>query len=317
MKIKHLAILFMSVIAMSCSKPQASNSVDEVVSLFEESVNQKDLTPLNEVFSSQAKIYEQGSVDESWEKYRDGHLGKEIADMENMKFSLDIKETSSGMDMALVRGNYLIEGAMHGSQISSAGLATLSLKIEDGMWKIVHLQFSRGCNKPSSGHDHGSHEEQSSAKPKAKSPKTAAMANVGEAHIHIDYSSPRMRGREIWGGLVAYDEVWATGAHRATAINFPKDVMINGTEVPAGKYGFFTIPGEDTWTLIINKNWDQHMADDYNASEDVVRITVKPEKLTENQEELLYTVTETGDNKGKISMAWEKLRVSFELEVVE
>lgn len=317
MKLQHVTLLLLSMVLFSCGKPSANNSVDEVIALFENSVNQKELTPLNEVFSSKAKIYEQGSVDESWEKYRDGHLGKEINEMANMEFSFDIKETIEGMDMALVRGNYLIEGEMHGSQISSAGLATLSLTIEDGLWKIVHLQFSRGCKKSASAHDHSNHKNETTAKPKAKSPKTAAMANIGDAHIHIDYSSPRVRGREIWGGLIAYDEVWATGAHRATAINFPKDVIINDTKVPAGKYGFFTIPGKETWTLIINKNWDQHMSDDYDPADDVVRITVTPEKLTENQEELLYTVTETGNNKGEIAMSWEKLRVSFTVEVME
>ncbi len=149
---------------------------------------------------------------------------------------------------------------------------------------------------------------------KPLSPRTSAMANVGENHVHIDYGSPSVRGRVIWGGLVAYDQVWATGAHKATSIELSQDVMINGTLVPKGKYGFFTIPGEQEWILIINKNFDQHLADDYNEKLDMVRIKVKPEQLAETKEALTYTVEPINDKKGKISMAWDKLQVSFEFE---
>jgi hypothetical protein len=63
---------------------------------------------------------------------------------------------------------------------------------------------------------------------KPKSPRMAAMAMVGNNHVHIDYGSPSVRGRNIWNGLVAYDQVWATGAHRATTIDFSDDVIIDG-----------------------------------------------------------------------------------------
>lgn len=149
---------------------------------------------------------------------------------------------------------------------------------------------------------------------KPLSPRTSTMANVSENHVHIDYGSPSVRGRVIWGGLVAYGQVWATGAHKATSIEFSQDVMINETLAPKGKYGFFTIPGEQEWILIINKNFDQHLADDYDEKLDVVRIKVKPEQLAETQEALIYTVEPLSDKQGKISMTWDKLRVSFEFE---
>lgn len=312
-KLFTTTILALSVLMFSCNdsvKPK--NTANEVLDLFVSSVNDKNLEPLNAVFSPKAKIYEQGSVDDSWEHYRDGHLGKEIEEMQEMTFSVEVAESLVNKEMALLRGNYLIKGEVQGQQINSAGLITLSMQVEEGMWKIVHLQFSRGCNKPAN--DHAAHGADNDDKPKPKSPKTAAMGNAGDTHIHIDYSSPSVRGRTIWGGLVEYDKVWATGAHRATAINFSEDVEINNTKVPAGKYGFFTIPGENEWTLIINKNWDQHMSDDYDPSLDVVRIKVDPEKLSENQEALTYAVNETGNSTAEVTMVWEKLKVSFEVK---
>jgi hypothetical protein len=103
------------------------------------------------------------------------------------------------------------------------------------------------------------------------------MANIGSVHVHIDYSSPSVRGREIFGGLVAFDEVWVTGAHSATNISFDKDLMIEGKEVKSGKYALFTIPGKESWTVILNSNYDQHLADDYTEEEDVARwIVGKP-----------------------------------------
>jgi Protein of unknown function (DUF2911) len=155
--------------------------------------------------------------------------------------------------------------------------------------------------------------EATESKPKKKpaSPKQQAMAMVGNNHIHIEYSSPSVRGRVIWGGLVPYGKVWSTGAHKATSINFPEAVIINGTEIPAGKYGFFTIPGEETWTVILNKNWDMHLADDYQEAEDVIRFEVRPERLDNIQEALAYKVESTGDNTGVISVAWENVKISF------
>lgn len=150
-------------------------------------------------------------------------------------------------------------------------------------------------------------------KPKSKSPAEAAMSNIGDVHVHIAYHSPGVRGRTIFGGLVAFDEVWVTGAHSATTINFPGDVSLNGKEVKKGKYALFTIPGKNEWTLIINKNFDQHLADDYDATLDIVRLSLKPQTLTEVQEHLLYEVKATKDNEGIISMAWANTKISFNI----
>lgn len=149
---------------------------------------------------------------------------------------------------------------------------------------------------------------------KAKSPHTSSMEMVGANHVHIDYSSPSVRGRNIWNGLVAYGQVWSTGAHKATWIEFSEDVMIANTKVEKGKYGFFTIPGKKEWVLILSKTWDMHLADDYKSESDVIRLNVKPKKNKTLVEALTYEVIAKDENKGKIKMSWENLNVSFDFQ---
>jgi len=160
-------------------------------------------------------------------------------------------------------------------------------------------------------HEHHQPAQSETSKPKPKSPRQSAMAMVGDNHVHVDYGSPSVRGRQIWNGLVAYDQVWATGAHKATWIDFSQDVVINGKLVPKGKYGFFTIPGPKEWTLILSKDWDMHLADDYQPAQDMVRVQVKPEPQDELTESLTYAVVPEGKGKGKIRMSWEKVSVSL------
>lgn len=146
---------------------------------------------------------------------------------------------------------------------------------------------------------------------KPLSPHTSTMAMIGDAHIHIDYSSPGVRDRMIFGGLLAYDQVWQTGAHMATWIETDKDLIIDGQELPAGKYGFFTIPSKNEWTIIFNSNWDQHGKDDYDEKDDVIRFKVTPIITDEITEHLEYKVNKLSETEGTISLAWEKVTISF------
>lgn len=134
-------------------------------------------------------------------------------------------------------------------------------------------------------------------------------AQLGNAHHMLYYYSPAVRGRAIWGGLVPYGDVWVTGAHRATHWEFDKDILIGKQRIPAGKYGVFTIPGKKEWIFILNKNWDQHLADDYDQKEDVIRIKIKPAKSNKNQERLAYYLTSIKDDKHLLTISWEKIRV--------
>ena len=148
-----------------------------------------------------------------------------------------------------------------------------------------------------------------------RSIKSAAVGKIGDASITINYHSPGVRGRTIWGGLVPYNDVWVTGAHNATNIEIDKDFIVAGTAIPKGKYAIFTIPGKEEWTIIINRNWNQHLTDDYLQKEDVVRIKVKPEQLNEKVERLQYFIEDKKGNKGVIAVAWEKVKIFFDITI--
>jgi len=149
-----------------------------------------------------------------------------------------------------------------------------------------------------------------------KSPRLKASGSIGTAAISIDYSSPSVRGRTIWGGLVSYGTVWVTGGHNATTVQFSKDVNIGGKTVKAGKYALFTIPDKNEWTVIVNKNFDQHLADDYDEKLDVMRVKVIPKPLDTLQESLQYDIKATSNNEGTISVRWEKLALSLPVKVL-
>ncbi len=152
-------------------------------------------------------------------------------------------------------------------------------------------------------------------KKKPLSPHTETMAMVGDAHIHIDYSSPGVRNRIIFGGLLAYDQVWQAGAHMATWLETDKDLEIDGKVLKAGKYGFFVIPNQEEWTVIFNRNWNQHGKDDYDASDDVLRFKATPKISEEIKEHLEYKINKTTETSGTISMSWEKVTIEFPFEI--
>lgn len=174
-----------------------------------------------------------------------------------------------------------------------------------------------GCknqNKSKKKEIHIQHETKQQVKPTKKkvlSPHETTMSMIGDAHIHIDYSSPGVRNRIIFGGLLAYDMVWQAGAHNATWLETNQDLIIDGKTLPAGKYGFFTIPSKKEWTIIFNTNWDQHGKDDYDEKEDVLRFKVKSIPSETTTEQLEYEVKKITDTQGSISLAWEKVLIDF------
>ncbi|UJP64710.1 efflux RND transporter periplasmic adaptor subunit [Mongoliitalea daihaiensis] len=166
--------------------------------------------------------------------------------------------------------------------------------------KAVPASATTHDHSAHTAHDHSAHAGPSAS----KSPRTAAMANIGKSHVHVDYAAPSVRGREIFGGLVGYGDVWVTGAHMATNISFNQDLEIGGKRIPAGKYAIFTIPRADKWTLILNKNFNQHLADDYDEKEDVARWEITSVVLKESVEKMTFEVISTKGNEGKLRFAW-------------
>ena len=149
-----------------------------------------------------------------------------------------------------------------------------------------------------------------------KSIKSSAVGVIGKDSVKIIYHSPGVRKRIIWGGLVPYDEVWVTGAHDATTIEFASPFIINNVAIPAGKYALFTIPGKKEWTVIINKNWNQHLASEYDEKDDIVRIRVKPKKIP-HLERLQYFIEPGKGNDGFLAIAWERVRISFPFSILQ
>ena len=141
------------------------------------------------------------------------------------------------------------------------------------------------------------------------SPFAKVWQTVGLTEITVDYSSPKVNGRKIWGGLVPYGQVWRTGANAATKVTFSKDVTIGTTAVPAGSYAFFVIPKDKgPWTAIFNKVANQGGAFEYKQDQDLLRVDVKPEAIP-NRERLAYAITDFTNETANLDLEWEKVRV--------
>jgi hypothetical protein len=147
------------------------------------------------------------------------------------------------------------------------------------------------------------------------SPSAKITQTVGITDISISFSRPGVRGREIWGKLVPYDQLWRTGANMATVFEISDDVKIEGQKLAAGKYALFSIPGKTEWTIIFNKNWNQAGTAAYKQEEDVLRIKVKPAEAPEMHEWLDFHIDNLTDNSAVIALCWEKLRVPFKVEI--
>jgi hypothetical protein len=151
--------------------------------------------------------------------------------------------------------------------------------------------------------------ESSEIKENRPSPLKTVTGSIDGTDITINYGSPAVKGRKIWGELVPYQQIWRTGADEATTISFSKDVVIEGQPVKAGKYALFTIPGEQEWTLVLNTMWDQWGAYDYDEKNNVLRITLKPSYNEPMAERMDFSI-----EGNTIILRWEKLRISFEVK---
>jgi hypothetical protein len=145
------------------------------------------------------------------------------------------------------------------------------------------------------------------------SPNATVSQTVGITQVTIDYSSPGVKGRKIWGGLVPYNEVWRTGANEVTSITFDDPLRINGNELPAGTYGMHTIPGENEWEIIFSKDTEVDDGSQFDEKKEILRIKVTP-KEGPFTERMSFTFTNTTDTYSEVNLIWEKLRVSFEIE---
>jgi len=141
------------------------------------------------------------------------------------------------------------------------------------------------------------------------SPPAKATGKIGAANITIDYSSPSVKGRKIWGELVPYGKEWRAGANEATIFETTAPIKVEGKDLPAGKYSLFAIPGEKEWTIIFNSETGQWGVKkggvaNLDRSKDVLSVNVKPKKAAATNEKLAYVVEKNG-----FSLKWENVEV--------
>ncbi len=142
------------------------------------------------------------------------------------------------------------------------------------------------------------------------SPWKQTVGMVDGAKVTVMWGSPSVKGREIWGMLVPYDEVWRTGANETTSLEVDKDILVEGKELKAGKYGIYSIPKEDgSWTVIFNTVWNAWGSFEYDEKKDALRVDVKKEDLKDVSETLEFELEKDG-----VGFKWEKVKVKFSVK---
>lgn len=146
------------------------------------------------------------------------------------------------------------------------------------------------------------------------SPAATATGKVEGATITINYSSPAVKGRKIWGELVPYNKAWRAGANQATVFETDKDIEIEDKKLPAGKYSLFAQPGEKEWQFIFNSEtgqWGTKRSGEANRdpAKDVLTVTVKSKSSSTMNERLLYEVNDKG-----FVLKWENLEVPVKID---
>lgn len=132
------------------------------------------------------------------------------------------------------------------------------------------------------------------------SPARTAEGTINGTQVTINYSSPAVKGRNIWGEVVPMGKVWRAGANEATTIEFSDDVKVEGQALPAGKYSFFVIPGEYETIAIFNKTTGQ-WGTQYDESQDALRVKISPQQSNQFEERLVYEVKRDG-----FEMRWDQ-----------
>jgi hypothetical protein len=148
----------------------------------------------------------------------------------------------------------------------------------------------------------------------APSPKARVEQRVGVTDVSIDYSSPGVKGRKIWGEVVPYDKVWRAGANAPTKLTVSRDFTFGGTAVKAGSYSLFVTPGKKTWTVSLNTDLaaTQDAHDDKN---DVAKVAVQPAALPALRERLIYLFSDTQDDRANLDLEWERVRIRVAIAI--
>ena len=142
------------------------------------------------------------------------------------------------------------------------------------------------------------------------SPKQTITQDFGQGSIEVVYSRPAVKGRKIFGDLVPFGTLWRTGANSATKISFTEPVFINGKMIDTGSYALYTIPGKDTWEIIINKGFKNSGAVGYTEADDVVRLKVPVKKNKNKVESFTIQLDDIMPTTCELNIMWDKTKVS-------
>jgi hypothetical protein len=137
---------------------------------------------------------------------------------------------------------------------------------------------------------------------------------LGIGKITLTYSRPNVKGREIFGALVPYGEVWRTGANTSTQITFTENVLLEGHAVPAGSYSLFTIPNKDSWTIILNKKVGDWGSYSYKKENDFLRFDVKTTTAREKQETLTFGFQHATTETTELILSWDKVSLDIHMK---
>lgn len=147
-----------------------------------------------------------------------------------------------------------------------------------------------------------------------RSQQQTITQTIGVSEVTIAYHRPLVNGRQIWGTLVPYDQVWRAGANDNTTIHFSDPVKVEGEDLAAGTYGLHMLPGESEWRVIFSHNSTSWGSFSYDPAEDALQVTVEPRKAP-FQEVMQYRFDDLSEDGGVIVLHWEELEVPFEVEL--
>jgi Protein of unknown function (DUF2911) len=145
----------------------------------------------------------------------------------------------------------------------------------------------------------------------APSPTQTVKQDFAIGTVELTYSRPAAKGRKIFGDLVPFNTIWRTGANAATKIVFSDPVEIGGKKIDSGTYVLYTIPGVDSWEVILNKGLKNWGTDGYKESEDVVRFKVEPVKMKNKLESFTMEFADVKPETCSMNIMWEKTAVSI------
>ena len=147
-----------------------------------------------------------------------------------------------------------------------------------------------------------------------QSQHAVVMQRIGVTDITINYHRPLTNGRQIWGKVVPYGEVWRAGANENTTITFTDPVTIEGQPLDKGTYGLHMIPGENQWTVIFSKDYKDWGSFSYKKEDDALRVTVKPQ-TADAHNALAYDFDDVKPDSTVVTMSWDKVAVPFKVAV--